>query len=331
MTQKRLTDDPHSSGFTLVELLVTIAIIGLLVGLLIPAVQMARESSRRTECGYRLRQLGLGVLQLEGAQRQLPSGGWGKKWAGLPGRGVSQRQPGGWIYQVLPYIEQASLFEIGGVDPRDEAENIRRLETPLPILHCPSRRSAKLYKNAISWKPVMVSRSIASVARNDYAINGGSVYIRPSPGPDSLEEASNYPWVDMKRSTGLCYQRSQVKLLEIADGLSNTYMLGEKQLSKDRYETGDDWGDNESAYGGDNRDLIRYTGLETENGMKPISDFTEYSVIHDSSGGKIFGSAHGNGFNMMMVDGSVRLVHYSIDQRIHSLYGSRSDRKIVSE
>jgi len=331
MTLKRLTNRRLWNGFTLVELLVVIAIIGSLVGLLLPAVQMARESSRRAECGNRIRQLGLGVLQLESAHRHLPSGGWGKKWAGLPGRGVGPRQPGGWIYQVLPYVEQTSLHELGGLDPSDEPENLRRLETPLPVLHCPSRRSAKLFRNATSWKPIMVSQAIASVARNDYAINGGSVYIRPSPGPDSLAEESNYPWVDMKRSTGLCFQRSQVKLSEISDGLSNTYMLGEKQLAKDRYETGEDWGDNESAYSGDNRDMIRYTGLETENGMKPISDFSEYSVIHDPNGGTVFGSAHRGGFNMMMVDGSVRLVLYSIDQRIHSLLGSRSDGKPIDE
>jgi prepilin-type N-terminal cleavage/methylation domain-containing protein len=319
------------SGFTLIEMLVVVSIIGMMIALLLPAVQMARESSRRNDCANRVRQLGLAILQVESAHKHLPTGGWGKKWVGYPGHGVGLEQPGGWIYQVLPFIEQAPLHELGGIDSIRETENLRRLETPVSILHCPSRRGAKLYPNSMAWKPAAFAGMPLNVARNDYAMNGGSIYVRPSPGPDSFAEAKSYNWADMKANTGLCFQRSRVKLAEIRDGLSNTYLLGEKHLANDRYESGRDWGDNESAYSGDNRDLVRYTGSENENGMKPLSDASPFTVVHDTDGGTIFGSAHRDGFNMMNCDGSVRYASYSIDQRVHSLSGSRSDGKTIPE
>lgn len=102
------------SGFTLVELLVVIAIIGVLIGLLLPAVQAARESARQSQCKSNLKQLTLAFVSHEAAQRHLPAGGWSARWIGDPNRGYGPAQPGGWLYNILSFIEHGDLRSIGG-------------------------------------------------------------------------------------------------------------------------------------------------------------------------------------------------------------------------
>ena len=99
-------------GFTLVELLVVIAIIGILVALLLPAIQAAREAARRNACKNQLKQLALGCMNYESSIKHLPSGGWGSKWLGDADRGSGPNQSGGWIYNILPFIEQQNLHDM---------------------------------------------------------------------------------------------------------------------------------------------------------------------------------------------------------------------------
>src|SRR3954453_2916900 len=93
-------------GFTLVELLVVIAIIGILVALLLPAIQAAREAARRTQCKNHLKQIAVACLNYESSQKAFPAGGWGFRWMGDPDRGMGRGQPGGWIFQVCSYLEE---------------------------------------------------------------------------------------------------------------------------------------------------------------------------------------------------------------------------------
>ncbi|QDV22075.1 DUF1559 domain-containing protein [Aureliella helgolandensis] len=318
----------QNQGFTLVELLVVISIIGLLVGLLLPAVQMAREAARRMQCSNNTKQLSLAVLNLENTHKHLPSGGWGIHWAGLPGLGVGPSQPGGWIYQTLPYLEQQSLHDMGGTAPSDAEENSRRLQTPLAVLHCPSRRSAEPLANDHSWVPILYAPE-ANLARNDYAMNGGSIPVRYGTGPDSLDAAKSFPWPEMRANTGVCFQRSKMKLSEIRDGLSNTYLLGEKQVPRAAYHTGSDFGDNESAYSGDERDLIRYTGSSSLSGFEPLSDWkTRHGHAMDVEGYN-FGSAHSSVTIMALCDGSIHNISYNVDTQVHSNLGNRHDHQSI--
>lgn len=134
-------------GFTLVELLVVIAIIGILVALLLPAVQAAREAARRSQCQNHLKQLGLACLNFESAQKALPSGGWGWHWMGDPDQGSDRNQPGSWVYGVLPYLEEASVRTIAAGLPaaQKRIELTKLSETPIATMNCPSRRASRAY------------------------------------------------------------------------------------------------------------------------------------------------------------------------------------------
>ena len=122
-------------GFTLVELLVVTAIIGILVAMLLPAVQAARESGRRVQCGNNLKQLALGCFSHETARGILPDGGvhyWmGRSFLnGVPA--VAPNQNWGWGYQVLPYIDQYALW--------NNSNDAVVYGTAMPIFFCPTRR-----------------------------------------------------------------------------------------------------------------------------------------------------------------------------------------------
>lgn len=123
----RLTSPAHRRGFTLVELLVVIAIIGILVALLLPAVQSARESANRTECSNNMKQIGLGFQGHLDIHKFFPTGG--NHWRyppeftnGTPD--IAPQQRCGWGYQILPYVEQQVVWDGGGKTSLDEKQRL---------------------------------------------------------------------------------------------------------------------------------------------------------------------------------------------------------------
>ena len=318
---------PARCGFTLVELLVVIAIIGVLVGLLLPAVQAAREAARRTRCQNNLKQMGLGFQQHHDAHKFFPTGGWGWSWTGDADQGFDQRQPAGWTFNVLPFIEFSDIRNLGAGDtPANKMiKNAARLAAPVPSFYCPSRRRAKTYPQCCN--PINAN-STSAVAKTDYAVNCGS-YARceidggpaaPSSPPDPSQitpPASPPP----TQENGISYRTSMVSIKMVGDGLGYTIAVGEKYMPSEAYTTGSDAADNESAYVGYDNDLFRST-----NGIygQPGPDFL--GVANQLK----YGSAHFAGFNAVMCDGNVRDISYTIDAYVYDKLGSRNDGITIS-
>ncbi|SRR5579871_3039040 len=297
-------DRPGPAGFTLIELLVVIAIIGVLIALLLPAVQKVRETANMTQCANNLKQFSLAALNHHTTTRRLPSGGWGWDWVGQPDRGTDHRQPGGWAYNLLPYMEQNALHD---------AAPLTVITTPIKSLNCPSRREAKLFKLTRTEAYWNVPRLPPAVARLDYAANTGDADADENDaGPTSLTAGdASYPWKDTSGYTGVVFLCSEIAIRDIITGASNTYLFGEKYLNPDDYETGADKGDNECAYVGFDNDNHRATAAAPKQDTRGVSNT------------KIFGSAHVAGMYMSYCDGSVRLVSYSVDPAVHKKAGRR--------
>jgi prepilin-type processing-associated H-X9-DG protein len=166
----------------LVELLVVIAIIGILVALLLPAIQSAREAARRAQCKNNLRQIATACLNHESTHKRFPFGGWSFGWMGDPDQGIGPQQPGGWIYTTGPYLEEQAVFNIGAglLWDQKEVELAKQMAAVVPVFNCPSRRPALAMPahsptGASCENVPRPQNSILpqEVAKSDYAINGG--------------------------------------------------------------------------------------------------------------------------------------------------------------
>ena len=316
---------PARYGFTLVELLVVIAIIGILVALLLPAIQAARESARRTECQNHLKQVGLSFQTHHDVNRFFPSGGWGWSWSGDPDRGFDQNQPGGWVFNILPYTEYLAVYNLGlgETGAAKWASHAKRIQTAIPLFNCPSRRSCDLLPCGQAVNNASTNGNLPGpvnpVARSDYAANCGDYgrcEIDPGPGVGSTT-----PPAMPNEENGISYRCSQVRIAQVLDGTSNTIAVGEKYLPLMNYTNGADAADNESMYVGYDNDLFRST-----NGF--------YGLPHQDTEGVpnqlVYGSAHPAGFNSVFCDGSVHIIKYNVDATVYDALGNRADGYTIS-
>src|SRR4051812_12404119 len=273
-------------AFTLVELLVGIAVIGILVAFLLPAVQSAGEAARRSQCKNNLKQIGLACLNHADTHKSFPSGGWGYDWTADPNRGYGPDQPGSWIYNILAFTEEANVRNLGKglatTNAAFQSASTTLHQTPITIFNCPSRRPARIYPSPwgppgnqpIREQPWLADIARTGVAKSDYAANSGDSlefagdnFYRPTSyaaiqpdqwTPTNICKKTGNPQVDSNIDfcqTGIIYYRSALKPAQIIDGTSKTYLAGEKWMPANGYEgfvdqnaPGFTAGDNQSMY-----------------------------------------------------------------------------------
>jgi prepilin-type N-terminal cleavage/methylation domain-containing protein len=199
-------------GFTLVELLVVIAIIGILVALLLPAIQAARESARRTECTNHLRQIGLAVQTYHDAKGSFPNG------RNSPNEiGVS------WAYFILPQIEEQSIFDVYVASkPVFDDANKLAMRTPISVYACPSRRAAAADRDFDNDDEPPVVRAAAVLG--DYAANAG---LEEDIGMEGNDFANGV--LDLTLA-GPIFSGSKIRARQVTDGLSKTLAVGERHI-----------------------------------------------------------------------------------------------------
>ena len=338
------------TAFTLVELLVVIAIIGILIALLLPAVQAAREAARRMSCANNLRNLGTGCHTHMDAHGFFPSGGWGSGWTADPQMSFGKSQPGSWMYSVLPFIEQQDIWDFGkgltlaGRDWPVSGDRQRaiaqRNQTPVGIFYCPSRRGPQSYPlyNSSGAKYDRTYRNcglgISTAARNDYV---GVCGDNANPGynifPGTYLTHDSYDWNSLQIDTydfnGIIYPRSETRARDVSDGMSNTYMVAEKMMDAGAYDGHFDIGDDEGIFGGFNGDVGRSSCPRPSGyGSAPLPPMQDKEL---GRSGQIaifsywrLGSAHAGGFNVMFADGAVSFINYDIDLETHRCLGTRN-------
>lgn len=297
-------------AFSLVEVLVVVSIVSTLVGLLLPAVNASREAARIVSCRGNLKQLGLAVQTHEQSMGHLPGAGWGSSWTGDGDRGSGARQPGSWLFSLLPYMEHNDIYNMASDgDPLTITDTqkdgaLAASSLPVEVAVCISRRSISL---SPVWGSVWNMSQAESASKTDYSINSGDKVVRWESGPSVAESISGTGFLDMKNSTGVAHQASQLKFEHVKDGLSNTYLIGEKRMGRTEADQG-------ALFGADT-DTTRWT--------------VDPPGIDSDEPGTNFGSAHQGACGMVMCDGSVRSLGYDIDPLTHSRLGNRKDGGIV--
>lgn len=313
------------NGFTLVELLVVIAIIAMLVTLLLPAVQAAREAARRTQCINNLKQLALGALNCESAQGSLPSGGWGWDWVGDPDLGFGDSQPAGWVYNTLPFIEFSDFYNAPSdgnpleITQQQKAATCVIIKNPIEFINCPTRRESRPYGTI--WRNFHANNACDHqpgdlVGRLDYGANAGAQAAnQQGPGPPTVKAGLETfaPPNSIRDYNGLFFVKSKIKIGQLEDGTSKTYLVGEKYLNPEHYTTGGDGADNENWCTGFNNDNHRTAS------NRPMRDRPGVGS------GNAFGSAHESTWNMAFADGHVESRGYDVDLGVHRSAAHRAD------
>lgn len=312
--RNRQPSPPPRSGFTLIELLVVIAIIGILIALLMPAVQASREAARATQCRNNLKQIGIAVHNFHDQHRFLP-----------PSRNYDHYMT--WAFLILPFMEQVNLFD--NWDPKLKyyyQSDVARM-TPIPGYICPSRRGAMhSTQNDDILSPYETSGHVPGVV-SDYACSAGYGPAGVwnwigSNGAMVIGEATTDPptvpvnWYAPPGAT-LETWKSRTAFKDLIDGVSNTVLVGEKHVRPSRFGIAQEDG---AIYNGDHPGSFSRCG----GPGYPIAR-TRTEAFNNN-----FGSDHVQFCNFLLGDGSVRNINVLIATDLLGRLTSRNDSNEVS-
>jgi prepilin-type N-terminal cleavage/methylation domain-containing protein/prepilin-type processing-associated H-X9-DG protein len=339
-------------AFTLVELLVVIAIIGILVALLLPAIQAAREAARRSQCKNNLRQVALACLNHESTHKTFPYGGWSFGWMGDPDQGYGPQQPGGWIYAAAPYLEEQTVFNLGkGLDfDEKKSELSKQMSQVLPVFNCPSRRtgynqpakdpSGNKYcdgGHSVSGGVVDTLKNALvpdTLAKTDYVANGGVHFDDGAGGKNGAPDVSCLASSELSKAVyphcdwhigGYAGEKDRQAYWKDFDGVVG-WRIGARMgqivdgasktvLVGEKYVS-------PRFYDGvcDSPNFNPSDGDGGDNNSMyqgyDIDSVRKGAPIPDSDGAdqsSSFGSAHAGGANIAFCDGSVRTISYDDD------------------
>ncbi len=293
-------------GFTLVELLVVIAIIGVLIALLLPAIQSAREAARRSQCQNNLRQLGLAIQNHHDTRGAFP-----------PARIGTDLHPSGrdpyavsWAFRLLPYLEQRTIYDSFVPNERVDSDlNAQAMRTPVSVFYCPTRRSPAADRDFDNNSAAPLVAGAA--AGGDYGANSGTSTRHGMPGREEF-----LPW-----EFGPIYTLSRVRARQVTDGLSLTYAIGENYVppvdptvENPHFQQGDT-----AIFAGDHRHtVVRRSSAGFPDGP------------NDGYRGK-YGSDHADFSHFAFLDGSVRTLSHDVDVSTLRLLSAIGDGGTISE
>jgi prepilin-type N-terminal cleavage/methylation domain-containing protein len=363
MVRYRKQVSPRANGFTLVELLVVIAIIGVLVALLLPAIQAAREAARRSQCMNNVKQMMLSMQNHVSALGVFPGGGdapWPEiqhNLTGVNGQGQPlgpEKQGLSWAFQILPYLEGQAVHNIRNVTQMEQ--------TAIPMYYCPSRRpptrSVAHNTYLMDYAAAVPSKSRSQLGDAQFnnfmtmtagdtrfcvfedfwgkpggsglihrdALVGGKIVAGTGAG------ANVEFWGVIVRASRVYYNGTahmtgfyqKIGFKSLTDGSSNTLVVSEKRLHPSLYDVGD-WHDDKGWSDGWDPDTLRSAMCEIgpDAELPPSPDLSRISGFR-------FGSAHSGVMSAGFADSSVKTVKYDVDRELFNRLCHRADDEVVN-